>query len=116
MTQKQQKQHNKKALLDALEKSLGIVSTACSITKLNRATFYRYKKDDNVFSDAVDDIQNVSLDFVESQLLKQIKKGSTAATIFYLKTKGKKRGYTEQVTALDKESELNINVSFDDSK
>ena len=32
----------------------------------------------------------------ESQLHKQILKGNTSATIFYLKTKGKNRGYVER--------------------
>jgi hypothetical protein len=32
----------------------------------------------------------------ESQLHKQMKDGSTSATIFYLKTKGRKRGYIER--------------------
>ena len=36
------------------------------------------------------------MDFAESQLHQQIKDGSVAATIFYLKTKGKKRGYIEK--------------------
>ena len=38
----------------------------------------------------------MSLDFAESQLHKQINDGSTTATIFLLKTKGKDRGYVEK--------------------
>jgi hypothetical protein len=48
------------------------------------------------FKKEVDDIQNVALDFAESQLHKQIQEGNTTATIFLLKTKGKKRGYIER--------------------
>jgi predicted DNA-binding transcriptional regulator AlpA len=89
-------QHTKKALIDALEKSLGVVTTACKIVGIDRTTFYRYLKDDEDFSKKVQEIENVTLDFVESQLHKQIKENSTAATIFFLKTKGKKRGYIER--------------------
>ena len=42
------------------------------------------------------DIENIALDFAESQLHKQISEGNTTATIFLLKTKGKKRGYVER--------------------
>jgi len=42
------------------------------------------------------DIENIALDFAESQLHKQIKEGNSTSTIFYLKTKGKKRGYIER--------------------
>lgn len=48
------------------------------------------------FKKEVDDIQNIALDFAESQLHKQIQDGNTTATIFLLKTKGKKRGYIER--------------------
>ena len=40
--------------------------------------------------------QGVALDMAESQLHKQILGGNTSATIFYLKTKGKNRGYVER--------------------
>jgi len=86
----------KNNLLEALEQSLGVVTTACKIVGCNRSTFYKYYNDDKKFKEAVDELQNMTLDFVESQLHKQIKDGNTTATIFYLKTKGKKRGFVER--------------------
>lgn len=90
------KQQTKKALLEALEKSLGVITSACKIVGVDRGTFYRYYNEDPEFKKAVKDIDNVSLDFVESKLFKQIESGNVAATIFYLKTKGKNRGYIEK--------------------
>lgn len=90
------KKHTKKALLEALEKSLGVVTTACKSVGISRKTYYQYLKEDADFANDVKEIENVSLDFAESQLHKQIQEGSTAATIFLLKTKGKKRGYVER--------------------
>jgi len=87
--------HTKKQLIEALTKSLGIVTTACKQVGVSRTTFYEYMKDPD-FKKEVDDIAGVALDFAESQLHKQILANSTAATIFYLKTKGKKRGYIER--------------------
>lgn len=96
-------EHHKKGLLEALEKSLGIVTVACKTVGVGRTTYYEWYNTDNDFKDAVDDLQNVALDFAESQLHKQIAANSTAATIFYLKTKGKKRGYIErqEITGVD---------------
>ena len=89
-------QQNKKALLEALEKSLGVVTTACKTVGLDRGTFYIYYNNDDEFRKAVDDVENIALDFAESQLHKQIMNGEVSSTIFYLKTKGKKRGYVER--------------------
>ena len=97
MTKKQQQvQQHKKDLLIALEKSLGIVTTACKTVGIDRTTYYRYLNDDAAFAEAVKDLDNVALDFAESQLHKQIQKGEVSSTIFYLKTKGKHRGYIEK--------------------
>ena len=88
---------NKKvAMLEALEQSLGVVTTACKVVGIERKTHYNWLDQDEDYKAAVKSIENVELDFAESQLHKQIKKGSTQATIFYLKTKGKKRGYVER--------------------
>ena len=87
--------HIKKQLIEALTKSLGIVTTACKSVGISRTTFYEYYKDDE-FKNKVDSIDGIALDFAESQLHKQIQEGNTTAIIFYLKTKGKKRGYVER--------------------
>lgn len=98
-------EQHKKAILEALEKHLGVVTTACKIVGVGRTQFYQWLKDDEEFKSQVDDISNVTLDFAESQLHKQIKDGNTSATIFYLKTKGKNRGYVER-TEIQQETTL----------
>ena len=96
-------EQHKKAIIEALEKSLGVVTTACKNVGIGRTTFYGWIQEDEEFAKEVDDIQNIALDFAESQLHKQIGEGNTSATIFYLKTKGKKRGYIErqEITGAD---------------
>ena len=86
----------KTAMLKALEKSLGVITTACRQVGIDRKTHYNWLANDKDYYDSVKDIENVALDFAESQLHKQIQDGNTSATIFLLKTKGKKRGYIER--------------------
>lgn len=89
-------EHIKKQLLETLEQTLGVVTSACKKVGISRTTYYEYLKTDEEFKKAVAEIETVALDFAESQLHQQIKGGNTSATIFYLKTKGKKRGYVER--------------------
>jgi hypothetical protein len=86
----------KLAMLEALEKTLGVVTSACKLVGIDRTTHYIWLKEDEAYNEAVKSIDDVAIDFAESHLHKQIKKGGTQATIFYLKTKGKKRGYVEK--------------------
>lgn len=86
----------KKAMIAALEKSLGIVTTACKTVDISRETHYRWMREDSDYKAAVDGIADIALDFAESKLHKSIENGSDTAVIFYLKTKGKKRGYIER--------------------
>ena len=85
----------KRTLLDALERSLGVVTTACKQANIARSTYYEWMQKDSAFRREVEDIQEIAVDFAESQLHKQIRGGNTSATIFYLKTKGRARGYQE---------------------
>ena len=84
-------------MIEALESSLGVVTTACKTVGIARSTHYQWCEDDKEYKKLVDGIQDIALDFAESQLHKQIQGGEVASTIFYLKTKGKKRGYIERV-------------------
>lgn len=108
----------KENLLKALEQSLGIVTQACKIAKVSRGTFYRYYNEDPEFREQVDSIEDLTLDFVESQLMKQIKEQNTTATIFYLKTKGKQRGYiqTQQVHQVTEHRNGDNTKQYDISK
>jgi len=107
----------KKSLLEALEKNLGVVTAACKQVGVNRATYYKYINSDPEFAAAVKDIDNITLDFAESQLYKQIKNGNITATIFFLKTKGKKRGYVERQEITGKDGQaINQTQKADYSK
>mgnify|MGYP003634534499 CR=1 FL=1 len=82
---------------------MGVVTVACRKSEIPRSTFYKWLNEDEQFAKDVSDIENIALDFAESQLHEQIGNANTAATIFYLKTKGKKRGYIErqEITGVD---------------
>ena len=92
------KEHNikKETLLQALESSLGIVSTACNRSGISRSSFYKWYKDDQEFRKKVDEIDNLKLDFVESKLFKNIENEKEKSIIFYLQHKGHKRGYIQR--------------------
>ncbi len=92
---KQQTALKKKEMIKALIKALGVITLACEKVGIKRSTHYDWYKADIKYKAAVDDIAEVTLDFAESMLHKQIQDKDTIATIFFLKTKGKKRGYIE---------------------
>lgn len=96
MARKTKREILKNNLLKALEKHLGIISTACKEVGCSRRTFYDLLEEDEEFKENYEELSEVSLDFVESKLHELIRQENPTAIIFYLKTKGKKRGYTEK--------------------
>ena len=107
-------QENKKKLIEALEKSLGIVTEACEKAQLSRTQFYKWYKEDKEFKKQVDSIDGKFIDFAETHLKEQIEKGSTPATIFYLKTRGKKRGYGDSLDITSGDEPIKININLGD--
>lgn len=102
---------HKKAMIEALEKSLGVVTSACGIVGISRNTHYEWLKADEEYKTAVESIKDIAIDFAESHLHKRIKDGSDAAIIFYLKTQGKRRGYIER-QEIEQRQPQNITVEI----
>jgi hypothetical protein len=89
---------NKKKFLECLESCLGVVSVACKKSKVGRSTVYEWFDEDKNFEKEFKYIRDeLSVDFAESSLYQQIESNNTTATIFYLKTRGRHRGYTEVI-------------------
>lgn len=86
----------KRAFLEKYENTLGNVAKSCKAAQVSRRTYYDWMERDAEFAEKVEEVAESSLDFAESKLKQLINEGNPTATIFYLKTKGKKRGYVEQ--------------------
>jgi len=104
----------KELMIETLQKCLGIVTTACLKVGLNRSTHYDWLKDDPDYKARVDAVDDLVIDFAESQLHKSIQNGSDTATIFFLKTKGKKRGYIERSETI--QTNINTDVEVSDAE
>lgn len=75
----------------------GIICVACEKSRISRATYYRWYKADQDFAEKVDEVMEAQIDYVESKLMSLINAGDNTSTIFYLKTRGKKRGWSEKL-------------------
>jgi transposase-like protein len=89
------------------------VSKTCRIIGITRSTFLRWLKTDERFEEMIEAAKEERTDLAESILLANMQDNnkfvSNAATIFYLKTQGKKKGWSEK-------QEIDINVNQKRSK
>lgn len=95
----------KKAMfLKKIADALGNISLACIGANIHRRTYYYWIETDEEFKKDVEIVNEKNIDFAESQLLKNIKSGKEQSLLFYLRTKGRSRGYAErQEKGLDNE-------------
>jgi hypothetical protein len=87
---------NKKALIAGMRKYRCFVSKAVAFAKVTRTTFYDYYRDDPEFRQAIEDLTEAKIDHMEG-LLEDKAKISDVANIFWLKCKGRKRGWNERI-------------------
>lgn len=95
--------HIKEIFPETLKECLGIVTATCDKLGVGRRTYYDWRAADPIFAAKCDQVTETTIDFVENQLLKLIKEGKEASTIFYMKTKGKGRGYVERIETTGKD-------------
>lgn len=101
---KERTERKKKKFIEALREGRGIITYACQKIGISRKTYYDWYQNDSEFKMLADEVNDTTIDVVESKLLSAINEGNLTAIIFYLKTKGKKRGYIERT-----EHEVNTN-------
>lgn len=86
-----------RAFLKALEKSLGVVGAAQKLINVSRNLHTQWLREYPDYREQVEQINDSALDFVEARLYSLIKQGDVPSTIFYMKTKGRGRGYAEKL-------------------
>ena len=87
----------KKKFLEIYENNMCNITNACKIAGICRETFYNWKEQDTEFRKRVEYAEETVLDFAETMLVKNIREGKETSLIFFLKTKGKNRGYVERI-------------------
>ena len=87
----------KETFIGNLKVAGGIICVACESTGISRSTYYNWYNRDESFRRKVEEVMEAQIDYVESKLMNLINAGDTTATIFYLKSKGKNRGWHERL-------------------
>ena len=83
-------------MIGAILKAEGNLAEAARSLQCSRTTLYNYMNRYVTIKQAYEDINESTIDWVQDKLLDQCRRGNITALIFYLKTKGKHRGYVER--------------------
>jgi len=97
----------KKNFMNAYVDSGGNISFACKQVNIDRASYYRWQKKDPEFKRMTEELLEEIIDSVESHLQQLIQSKDVRSTIFFLETKGKKRGYIKRT------ENINTNQNFE---
>ena len=80
------------------------ITATCTALGISRKTFYEWKEKKKKLAEGLKAAEEAIIDFAESKLVEHINNDDVQALIFFLRTKGKKRGYVEKT-----EADVNIN-------
>jgi hypothetical protein len=98
---------------EALRAAAGIYSGAAAILRCSPTTVRNYVERYRSLQRVKEEVEETTLDLAESKLVKALQDGNLTAVIFYLKCKGKARGFTErtEVTGADGEPIAHVNMA-----
>ncbi len=107
---------SKQALIEALREADGNQASVARKFNCHRSLVWQYVDNDPELRALTDELTEVFIDEAESQLYKHIREGNIVATIFFLKTKARHRGYSERLELIplrrqDIEVELGAAIS-----
>lgn len=91
-------------IIQIYEKKGCNITATCSALNISRKTFYEWKEKKKKLAEGLEAAEESIIDFAESKLVEHINNNDVQALIFFLRTKGKKRGYVEKT-----ETDVNIN-------
>jgi len=106
-----------KDFLKVLKAKACNISAACEAFGISRETHYEWLTN-LTYKKEYESIQESLIDFAESQLLKNIQSGKETSLIFFLKCRGKHRGYLEREKEEFKPDDkgLDVRIVFTDSQ
>lgn len=107
LTKKQQ------LMIESLKSNACNISQACKSANISRQTHYDWIDKSDNYKKEYNDVVESLIDFAESALMRQIKEGIVPSTIFFLKTRGKSRGYVErQEIDMEVDGDMSLTVRF----
>ena len=82
-------------MLEALSKCYVNVTKSAKIVGIDRRTHYLWLDTNSRYKELYTDLQTSMIDLAEEKLMSNIDEAKETSIIFFLKTKGKSRGYQE---------------------
>lgn len=99
----------KRQFITAIKNQHGLLTLACKELNIDYNTYRKWYKEDPEFHEQVNtaltQANEKTTDMAEGKLFQAIDRGEMTGIIFYLKTKGKKRGYIERQEITGKDGE-----------
>jgi hypothetical protein len=93
---RENREKRKKEFIEVFSQKANNIHLTCKAIGIERITYYAWMREDAEFKEKVNALEEADIDSAETALKRQILDGNTTAIIFYLKTKGKSRGYIER--------------------
>jgi hypothetical protein len=79
----------KKKFIEAYKLNMCNVTDSCKAINISRPAYYKWIKKDKDFQEAIDEAQEETMDWAESQLKRNIERGKEASLFFFMVNRGK---------------------------